>query len=132
MSETLQFTGKPDDMEVAKRLIFRGSVNVKATARVASDHKSPKWSRIAAIYALGFIDQDNQSAHLLTRIAEDPFEAIEIRDHAVEALGEMHAVSAIPALVRLYESGPEKIRVSCKYALDEMYVDLPGSSQVTD
>jgi len=85
------FAGEPiEAMEAAKRLIHRHTATQLEVLIVIAGNKTlPIWSRIAAIYTLGFIDEDANSATVLRRIRYDLTERPEIRDHAAEALDQI-------------------------------------------
>jgi len=80
----------------------------------------PKWSRIAATYALGFIDDKSKSAAVLTRILANRNEDEEIRTHAAEALGHMEEPKAISVMERiLMAEDSAEVKKWCIYALSE-------------
>jgi len=51
----------PDDVELVDTLIS-----------IASDRKAERWSRVAAIYVLGFADNDHRCASLVSELTRDP------------------------------------------------------------
>jgi HEAT repeat protein len=118
------FTGNPAaDMEVAKALIARHrDLDIPALVAVAQNPQRPHSSRIAAIYTLGFADDESRSAEALTRILADENEDEQVRAHAAEALGQLQAPAAIPVLQRFLISGPREVSDWCRYALEEMGV----------
>lgn len=83
------FTGDfVEDIEIAKRLIAaHPKVNLRQLMTIADDHKHTESARIASIYTLGFTDDHGVSKAILARLAHDPAESFDIRDHATEALG---------------------------------------------
>jgi hypothetical protein len=77
-------------MEAAKRLVDQHNPRHVETLVLIASTKTPRlWSRIAALWTLGFIDDDGISVPDLQRIAEDDSEPAEIKDHALEALETM-------------------------------------------
>src|SRR5665213_365456 len=95
-------TGDPTEaIEAAKRIIEHDDVDVCTLADIAAKETCPKWSRIAATYALGFIDDKSKSAAALTRILANRNEDEEIRTHAAEALGHMEEPKAISVMERI-------------------------------
>jgi hypothetical protein len=82
------FTGDAvGDMETAKRLIAaHPNLDLRALIAVAEDPERPEASRIAAIYALGFTDDEGLSVRVLQAIVGRGDESAAIRDHAAEAL----------------------------------------------
>lgn len=87
------FSGDPvEDIEIAKRLIARyPDVDVGNLIRIAADQALPDCSRVAAIYTLGFVDDNARSRATLSQIAANKNEPASIIDHASEALGYMRA-----------------------------------------
>jgi HEAT repeat protein len=77
------------DMELAKALIGRyPDVDVDALMSAATDQSKPTSARVAAIYALGFVDDDRRSVDTLARIMATDADPL-CRDHAAEALGHL-------------------------------------------
>jgi|SRR5882672_8736309 len=87
-SKMSMFTGDPvEDMEIAKRLIGQyPDVDFRSLMAIASDQRQPQSARIAAIYTLGFTDEQRLSRAALTQISGDPREPADVRDFATEAL----------------------------------------------
>ena len=85
------FGGDPvEDMEVAKRLIGdHPNINFADLISVAVDRNQPVSARIAAIYTLGFTDDEGVSISALSRIVSDPDEPDDVKEHATEALDNM-------------------------------------------
>lgn len=109
-------------MEVAKQIIGKKvAVDPGSLEAILSDRKSLKWSRIAAIYSLGFLAEDSAVPALL-QILLDHKEPIGVRAHAAEALGNIgEKTRAVPALGEILrcESSPS-LQKSCTYALEEI------------
>jgi HEAT repeat protein len=108
-------------MEAAKQIIGQKlAVDPVALEAILSDSKSRKWSRIAAIYSLGFLGERSAVPALL-QILSDHRESIGVRAHAAEALGNIGEARAVPALAEIlkHESSPS-LRKSCTYALEEI------------
>lgn len=80
--------GEPvEAMEAAKRLIAQHDIrHVETLITIASNKSLRLWSRIAAIYTLGFIDDDGASRSALGRIGRDKSEPAQVKSHALEAL----------------------------------------------
>ena len=87
------FTGDlVEDIKIAKRLIAAyPKVNLRQLMTIADDRKHSDSARIASIYTLGFTDDHDVSKAILARLAHDPAESYDIRDHATEALGYLTA-----------------------------------------
>jgi hypothetical protein len=87
------FSGDPvQDMEIAKRLIARHpNLDIAQLVTLASDRSQPEAARIAAIYTLGFTDDEGQSRGTLTHILNSANESEGVKDHAAEALKSMTA-----------------------------------------
>ena len=85
----IPFTGDPvEDMEIAKGLIAKHPhVDFASLIAIAADRRQPLSARIAAIYTLGFTDDDGVRYTMLSRILDTSDEPAEVRDHAAEALG---------------------------------------------
>jgi HEAT repeat protein len=95
-------------MEAAKQIIGEKLVVDPASLEaILSNRKSPKWSRIAAIYSLGFLGE-RLAVPALLKILSDHKEAIAVRAHAAEALGNIGAAEVVPALAEIlkHESSP--------------------------
>ena len=111
-------------MEIAKQIISRKIfANPNDLIKIASNRDFNKWSRIAAIYTLGFSDDDKQIREVIRRILEDVRDNIDIRAHAAEALGNMKDLSSVKSLRRIFEKEKAAaLRESCAYALAELGV----------
>ena len=76
------------DIETAKRLISHyPRVDLSMLLQVATDRHQPVPARVAAIYTIGFTDDDGVSGPVLARIVTNPMEPELVRDHATEAIG---------------------------------------------
>jgi HEAT repeat protein len=113
-------------MEAAKRIIL-GSPRkyVSELADIAADKKQKKWSRIAAIYALGLMRErfgdKRLGAKILRLILGDSRERAEYRDLAAEALGNLGDRAAVPLLCRcLARTRSAAVKTSCAYALRQI------------
>ena len=108
-------------MESAKKVIG-GKVNINPflLAEIASNKTYRRWSRIAAIYALGFVNH-KPSAQALIRILGSRDEDSRLKDHAAEALGNMNEPRATAMLGRILmaKEGPN-VKRSCIYALSQI------------
>ena len=108
-------------IEAAKQLIS-GETNIDHAEliKIASDRKTGEWSRIAAIYAMGFL-ADRSFAPILRFILSDTVNSNAVRSHAAEALGNIRDRDAIMLLRDILGSAPEPaLRESCEYALGEL------------
>lgn len=120
---TRMLTGDPvESMESAKGMIGMPAAGLhKVLVDVIPDKRYSKWSRIAAIYVLGFSGKRTYTP-ILIRILNDATEPSQIRDHAAEALGNLRSRQAVDALEKALRS--KNIRPSIKrsilYALSEI------------
>jgi HEAT repeat protein len=108
-------------MEAAKQIIGkRLAVDAASLEAILSDKKSRKWSRIAAIYSLGFLGERSAVPSLL-KILSDDKEPVAVRAHAAEALGNIGDTAAVPAVAGIlrHETSPS-LRKSCAYSLEEI------------
>ena len=115
-------SGDPAEaMEAAKRIIEHEDVDIHTLTDIATNETCAKWSRVAAIYTLGFIDDKSKSARALTRILANRNEDQECRAHAAEALGHMEEPKAISVMAKILmaEDSPE-VKKWCVYALTEL------------
>jgi len=108
-------------METAKQIIgHKLEVDPTLLESISLDPLANEWSRISAIYALGFIG-DKSIVPSLVRVLSDPNEFLEIRTHAAEALGNIGDPMAIPLLINILDkSESPQLRKWCKYALREI------------
>jgi len=114
--------GSPNGaMEAAKKVIA-GKVRIDPAllAEIASSGCYKKWSRIAAIYVLGLLN-DKRCVPELMRVLGSRKEDSNLRDHAAEALGNIRDRRAIVTLgkVLMSQENP-RIKRSCVYALSEI------------
>ena len=87
-------TGKPvEAMEAAKRIIQQYPIDPAIFISLATNKGMRLWTRTAAIWLLGFVDDQGVSLPELERIVQDPSEAEQIRDHAAEAIGHIKPLS---------------------------------------
>ena len=119
-------TGDPvEAMEAAKNII--GGKNGPAPVlllEVAQDEKYKKWSRIGAVYALGFLGF-KPSVPGLIRILEESREPLSLRCHAAEALGNAQDSRAVATIEQvLMRDEPASLKKWCIYALSQI-----GTSQ---
>ena len=122
-------TGDPvEAMESAKEVIGLGTrVNPMLLKDIASNKIYKKWSRIAAVYALGFLAH-KASTSALIRILQDQRENTQLRGHAAEALGNMREPRAVLALGKvLWADDHTSVKKWCVYALSEIGSDRAGS-----
>ncbi len=115
-------TGDPlDAMEAAKKIV-NGAIKVDPDLLllIVDNHQYKTWSRIAAIYALGFLNHPS-SARSLIGIVGNTKEPSQVRSHAAESLGNMRAHSAIPTLARILSRRERaSLKKWCVYALGEI------------
>jgi HEAT repeat protein len=114
--------GDPTEaIEAAKRIILDDSVSPDVLAGIAADKDRKIWSRVAAIYALGFIDDASISGAALVGILADRNEPEECRSHAAEALGHVKHKQAVPTMEAILASDdPPDVKSWCTYALTEI------------
>ena len=108
-------------MEAAKKaiLLFENS-NPVLLAEIAANKKYKKWSRIGAVYALGFLASKGGSRTLLS-ILSDRLEPPHLRSHAAEALGNLKEQRAVRQLTKiLADKEPPSLKRWCVYALSEI------------
>ncbi len=108
-------------MEVAKRIIGDDvRIDHNLLAQIATDKSIRKWSRIAAIYALGFVGED-KFADTIRKILADATDDVLVRSHAAEALGNLRDKASVPLLQNVLRYGPPPdLSESCSYALSEL------------
>jgi hypothetical protein len=87
-NDEMIFSGNDiEDMEIAKRLIANhANVNLSKLIAIAKDRAQPQSARIAAIYTLGFTDDNGLSRSTLIQISQNSNEPAEIREYATEAV----------------------------------------------
>lgn len=107
-------------IEAAKRVILTGTADLDKLISIAIDKDKATWSRIAAIYALGFRD-DERTGEALVNILADRDDNEECRAHAAEALAHVRHPKAV-SIMRSILFGDEPIDVKrwCVYALSEI------------
>jgi HEAT repeat protein len=118
----LLLTGDPvEAMEAAKKIIGRsGTVAPVLLLEVVQNEKYKTWSRIGAVYALGFLGYRPSVPHLI-RILEESREPFTLRCHAAEALGNTQDPRAISAIERvLMRREPPSLKKWCIYALSQI------------
>jgi HEAT repeat protein len=98
-------TGNPvDAMEAAKEIIrSRKPPSTVWLEEIAGNTSCRKWSRIAAVHALGFLGSKATSP-VLIRILQSAREHPQLRAHAAEALGNLRESRALPSLRRILMS----------------------------
>lgn len=115
-------SGDPAEaIEAAKRVIAKPDrIDAKALAEIAAKPTNKRWSRIAAIYALGFIDVKSQFAPALIEIVLNRTDDEQCRAHAAEALGDMHHPNIVPTLAGvLMSEDTAEVKRWCIYSLSE-------------
>jgi hypothetical protein len=115
-------------MESAKEVIGSPTaVEPSLLGEIASNKLYKKWSRIAAVYALGFLEHKG-SATTLIRILKNPHEDPNLRGHVAEALGNMRERKATVELGKiLFGRGQLPLKKWCIYALAEIGGNQAGS-----
>jgi len=108
-------------MEAAKTVIrSNDSQSVVLLIDIAVDRSHRKWSRIAAVYALGFLGHSAATVALL-RILPDVREDLQLRAHVAEALGNMRETRSLPVLRSILMSdAPAPLKKWCIYAASEI------------
>jgi HEAT repeat protein len=108
-------------IEAAKRLIADDIVDAAQLAKVARNKKNRLWARIAAIYALGFADDESIAGPVLTDIVGDLDDIEECRAHAAEALGHLREPRTVPLMKKiLARDDSPRVKRWCIYALSEI------------
>ncbi len=119
-------TGDPvEAMEAAKKIIGgKDGLAPILLSEVAENRKYKPWSRIGAVYALGFLEFKPGTPGLI-RILHESKESLALRCHAAEALGNAQAVGAVAAIeLVLMRDEPPSLKKWCIYALSQI-----GTSQ---
>jgi HEAT repeat protein len=114
------FRDPTEAMEFAKKLIGgKEHVDKQALLTIGLDKTNPKWTRIAAVYALGFVG--GNLAPRVRGILQDENDDPDIRGHAAEALANLGDKAAIELLRDILgHHPPTELRASCEYALQEL------------
>jgi hypothetical protein len=118
----LLLTGDPvEAIEAAKKIIVRsGTLAPVLLLEVAQNEKYKMWSRIAAVYALGFLGV-KLSVPRLIHILEESREPLTLRCHTAEALGNVQDPRAVAVLERvLMRKEPPSLKKWCIYALSQI------------
>jgi|ERR1700733_3860632 HEAT repeat protein len=108
-------------MEIAKQIVG-GDIPVvpRVLGQIAANGLQPKWTRIAAIYSLGFLGNRNFLPELRDILSDNKIDD-EIRSYAAEALGNIgdeDSVSILRDVLRSHPTG--ELLASCNYALNEL------------
>jgi HEAT repeat protein len=108
-------------MEAAKRIIGAGDGDSATLADIVTDGTKSEWSRIAAIYVLGFVNDDLSGATLVD-ILKDRSENDACRAHAAEALSIVRHPDAISIMESILTSATESTEVKqwCVFALSQI------------
>ena len=108
-------------MEAAKRLIIAEAMDPVGLSRIAADKKNKSGARVAAIYALGFVDDPAVARPVLADILADPSDEEECRAHAAEALGHIGAPPIVPLMQKiLHGDDSSEVKRWCVFALSEI------------
>jgi HEAT repeat protein len=107
-------------MEAAKR-ISGDIASSTDLAAIATDKTNSEWSRVAATYALGSIN-DHVSGAALVSILRDRSENEECRAHAAEALAHVRHPEAVYLMESILASDdePPEVKLWCVYSLSEI------------
>jgi HEAT repeat protein len=118
----LMLAGDPvEAMEAAKRLIVAETMDPVGLSRIAADKKNKSGGRVAAIYALGFLDDAAVARPVLADILADPSDDEECRAHAAEALGHVGEPPIVPLMQKiLHRDDSLEVKRWCVYALSEI------------
>jgi HEAT repeat protein len=131
---TRMLTGDPvESIESAKGMIGISASGLdEILIDVILDKRYSKWSRIAAIYVLGFSGKRTYTSALVG-ILNDVTEPTQIRDHAAEALGNLRSRQAVDALEKALRSKNIRPRVkkSIIYALSEIRATSNGVTKAS-
>jgi hypothetical protein len=115
-------TGDPiEAMEAAKEIIGgKGVLSPTLILEVAKSEKYRIWSRVGAVYALGFLGF-RPSVPSLMRVLQNSREPLSLRCHAAEALGNMQDAKAIAVIEEVMARGePGSLKKWCIYALSQI------------
>ncbi len=115
-------TGDPvESMEAAKDIVGRKGVLAPALLlEVAMNKKYRTWSRVGAVYAMGFLGFKSSVPGLI-RILEESKEPLSLRCHAAEAIGNTQDSRAIEVLEQvLMREEPPSLKKWCIYALSQI------------
>ena len=111
-----------DSIECAKKLIRMSPSGLhEVLVDVVLNKRYSKWSRMAAIYTLGFSGEKG-CASVLISILNDATERPQIRDHAAEALGNLRSRKAVNSLKMALSDKSIRgaVKRSIVYALSEI------------
>jgi HEAT repeat protein len=110
-----------DAMESAKQLIGgKATIDPVLLTEIALSPNYRKWSRIGAIYSLGFLGSGSELGALI-RILENRRESSDLRGHAAESLGNLRHKEATDPLRRVLMSNESAdLKKWCIYALKEI------------
>jgi HEAT repeat protein len=114
-------SNQEDAMEAAKAIIADPQrVPVEILVQIARMKTLRTWSRICAVYALGFTNSAEVGIALV-EIVLDETNAYSLRSFAAEALGNLRAKNSTPVLQDLYSKTTNAdLKKSCAYALSQM------------
>jgi hypothetical protein len=110
-----------DAMEAAKQFIGGSAkVPVEIFLQITKTKTFRTWSRICAIYVLGF--SNNTAVHgILIEQILDETNPLLLRSFAAEALGNLRAKKSIPILEEIMKhTSNANLKKSCRYALSQM------------
>jgi HEAT repeat protein len=110
-----------ESMEIAKQIIgAKIKVDPAALASIAANKEFRKGTRIAAVYALGLIGEPTHAGSL-KQIVSDQADDIDVREHAAEALGNIHDPTSLDLLREVLAAEKNlALRASCEFAIREL------------
>ena len=111
-----------DAIEAAKRLISADVMDEARLRDIALNRKNQESNRVAAIYALGFANDEQIAGDALLNIVADRDDTEQSRAHAAEALAHLDEPKATAVLEKILATNGESAEVKrwCVYALGEI------------
>ena len=109
-------------IEAAKRLISADAADAAKLRAISVNRRNNIAARVAAIYALGFADNEQIAGAALQEIVADREDDEECRAHAAEALAHLGPPGTIALLEKILATGDDSPQVKrwCVYALGEI------------
>ena len=108
-------------IEAAKRLISADAIDTAKLRNVAVNNQNKIWARVAAIYALGFSEDELMAGAALADIVADSDDREECRAHAAEALAHLGEARTVPLMAEiLARDDSAQVKRWCVYALAEI------------
>jgi HEAT repeat protein len=111
-----------DAIEAAKRLISADIADAARLRDIAVNRRNKDSARVAAIYALGFANDEQIAGDALLNVVADRDDTEQCRAHAAEALAHLDEPRATALLEKILTTSAESAEVKrwCVYALGEI------------